>query len=115
MNPPHQDFLERVSESVWKIKADSNLFLLKLDEWICIDTGSRTNANVVENCVQELTSFDKVTKVLFTHLHYDHIGNFNLFSNAEFFASSNSIKDLEQDPFGVILNPDIIHDFQQMA
>lgn len=45
-----------------------------------------------------------VKKVIFTHLHYDHIGNNNLFTNARFYASKESIEDYKNNRMGTVLS-----------
>jgi len=98
--------LVRISESVWKLSADSNIYLLLLQEPVVIDTGSRKNRHLVETLLSKLVDFNAVEKVLFTHMHYDHTGNFDLFKNAELFASRQEIEDFKKDPVDTVLNKD---------
>lgn len=104
--------IEKVSENIWKIKADGNLYFLNLDEKVVIDTGSRANRSMVEQFLSKLVDFRDVRKVIFTHLHYDHIGNFDLFKNAEFFASGQEIRDFKDNPYNTILDEDMVSKFK---
>ena len=103
--------IEKISDNVWKCKADSNVYFLKLDENIIIDTGRRKNRNTLQMFLSKLVDFSSVKKVIFTHLHHDHIGNFDLFSNAEFFASRKEIDDFKKDPEGTVVNEDMVKKF----
>ncbi len=87
-----------------KIKADSNSYLI--DGWLVIDTGNR----LLRNRFEEVET-DKVTHVIFTHLHYDHIGNFDLFPNARFFASKEEIEDFNKKPNGTVLDVNMVKRF----
>ncbi len=49
--------------------------------------------------------------VIFTHFHYDHIGNFALFPNAKYYASQAEIDVCRKDPFGAILNEEVVEKF----
>tara|TARA_B100000315_G_C14444499_1_gene526186 strand:+ start:68 stop:619 length:552 start_codon:yes stop_codon:yes gene_type:complete len=97
-------FTEKIVEGVFKIKADSNLYFLDFDEKMVIDTGSDVNKDIVKRELGKLVELKDVKKVVFTHLHYDHIGNYKLFSNAEFFASSSEIEDFKKDPVGTTVS-----------
>jgi len=59
-----------------------------------------------------MIDLNKITTVIFTHLHYDHIGNFDLFPNSAFYASEEEIDSLEADRKGTILNKDIEDKFR---
>ena len=48
---------------------------------------------------------DKVEKVIFTHLHYDHTGNFELFTKAKFYASKEEIELLKKNKVYAIGDP----------
>lgn len=83
---------EKISESIWKIQANSNIYILNFGEWIAIDAGDRAYHDDVLKEIKEIIPAEKITKVLFTHLHYDHTGNMDLFPNAEFYAGEEEIK-----------------------
>lgn len=103
--------IERVSENVWKLKADGNIYVLQ-KEAVVIDTGNRANRSLVEQFLSKIIPFEDVKKVIFTHLHYDHIGNFDLFENAEFFASQEEIDCFEKSPDKTVLDKLIAKKFK---
>lgn len=108
MNP--ETPTEKISENIFKIKADSNCYLVKgnnSEGYFIIDTGRRSNQEIVKKEIEKITSLEKIKKVIFTHLHYDHIGNFDIFTNAKFYASKEELACLKNDPYGTILNPEI--------
>ncbi len=102
--------IEKVDHDIWKIKADSNSYLITGDTPFVIDTGDRMHRDRMNHLTKILPA-EKVKTVIFTHLHYDHIGNFDLFPNAKFFASANEIQDLKKNPSGTILNERMIELF----
>ncbi|OGM01328.1 hypothetical protein A3K72_03065 [Candidatus Woesearchaeota archaeon RBG_13_36_6] len=99
--------IKKVCDKIWKVSADSNVYFLDFDEKIVIDTGNRAQHNIIEQFLSKVVDFDKVEKVVFTHLHYDHIGNFDFFPNAKFYASQQEIDDFKKDPLGTVLREDI--------
>jgi hydroxyacylglutathione hydrolase len=104
--------IEKVSSNIWKIKADSNVYFIDNNEKIVIDTGRKKYRDLVLKSLGSLVSLDKITKVIFTHLHYDHIGNYDLFPKAEFFASAQEIKDFQENMIGAVLDNDMINEFK---
>jgi glyoxylase-like metal-dependent hydrolase (beta-lactamase superfamily II) len=96
---------EKISENIWKVSAEGNVYFLDFKEKIIIDTSARANRTLIESSLNELVKLDKVDKVIFTHLHYDHSGNFDLFPNAKFFASEEEIEDFKKHPVGSVLDP----------
>ena len=98
----------RISDSVWKINANSNLYFLELDEPIIIDTGDRRYRSEVINALSAIVNIGIIRRVLLTHLHYDHIGNFDIFPNAEFFASISSVKDFKKNPYNTVLDESLV-------
>ena len=93
-------YTEKVANNIFKIKADSNVYFLDFKEKIIVDTGSDSYKGIVRKGLSRLVDLDKIKKVIFTHLHYDHTGNPDLFRNAKFFASSGEIEDFRKDPKG---------------
>jgi glyoxylase-like metal-dependent hydrolase (beta-lactamase superfamily II) len=103
--------VKNISKNIWKVSADSNVYLLLLEEPIVIDTGRRSNRDILTRFLDKVYPLDKVKKVIFTHLHYDHIGNFDLFKNAEFFASQKEIDLFNKDPVATTMDEDIANKF----
>ena len=97
--------IKKIADKVWKVDVDSNVYFLDLDDKIVIDTGPRAHRSTVELFLSKVIDFKKVNKVIFTHLHADHTGNFDLFPNAKFFASKETIEDFKKDPAGSVLEP----------
>lgn len=104
--------LVKITDKVWKIKADSNLYYVALKIPTVIDTGNRLQRQNVIREFPNIADFTSIKRVILTHLHYDHIGNFDLFENAEFFASKDAIKCVNEDPWGTILNKEIADMFK---
>ncbi len=96
--------IEKIGENIWKLKANSNIYFLDFEKKILIDAGDRSERMFVEQFLSKIIDFDKIDIVIFTHLHYDHIGNFDLFPNAKFFASEQEIKDWKKDKKSAIYN-----------
>lgn len=94
---------EKINDNVFKIKADSNVYVL-VKEKIVIDTGRRENRKLVVDCLKKIIPADKIKKVIFTHLHYDHIGNFDIFINAIFYASKDEIEHFNKNRFSAVLD-----------
>ncbi|MCP3682972.1 MAG: MBL fold metallo-hydrolase [bacterium] len=99
--------IKKISDGIWKVPADSNLYFLDFDEKIIIDTGRRANISMIKQFLGKVVDFDKIQKVVFTHLHADHTGNFDLFKNAEFFASEKEIECFKRDPNGTVLDEEV--------
>lgn len=104
--------VQNIDKGIWKIPAGSNMYLLRLDENIVIDAGERSKRKEAEY-IEHIIDPRMVKKVIFTHLHYDHIGNFDLFPNAEFFASEEEISSFRKDPEGTVLNKEMAEKFQK--
>ena len=103
--------METIAPNVWKLNVDSNVYLLRLKEWVVIDTGPSSAEEEVRDAISSLVPLSKVTKVAFTHLHFDHIGNFDLFPKADFFASSEEIQALGQNKMFTILDASRAREF----
>ena len=72
--------IKEIAPKVWKLNVDSNVYFLDLKEKVIIDTGPRNYKGVVGGELSNVVDLDKVDRVIFTHLHYDHIGNYDLFN-----------------------------------
>jgi len=94
--------IEKIADDIWKLRANSNIYFLDFKKKILIDTGDRAERRIVEQFLSKVVDFDKVEIVIFTHLHFDHIGNFDLFKKAKFYASEQAIKDLKRDKKGTV-------------
>jgi len=104
--------IKKIAPGVWKLNVDSNVYFLEKEK-VVIDTGPRAYRKDVELWLSKAIDFNDVEKVLFTHLHADHIGNFDLFPKAEFFASKEEIECFKEDPFGTVLMEDIAEKFKK--
>lgn len=96
----------KVGENIWKFTGTdkSNVYLIDGKKKVIIDTGNRTDRAHLQNFMGRAVDFDKVDAVIFTHLHYDHCGNFDFFPNAEFYASAQEIEDFKNNPEGTVLD-----------
>ena len=97
--------MEKIASNVWKVAVTSNVYLLDLGEWVVIDTGPYSDRETVEAELSSVVALDKVSKLILTHLHYDHCANFDLFPNAIVYAHEDSIKALQSNKVGAILDP----------
>jgi glyoxylase-like metal-dependent hydrolase (beta-lactamase superfamily II) len=104
-------FMERIADSIWVISHNSNIYFLDLEKKMVIDAGDRSFRDKVISDFSRLCDPKEVEIVVFTHLHYDHIGNFDLFPNAEFYASAEAIEDKKNDSVAAVLNPSIAEIF----
>lgn len=105
--------LHKVTSRIWKITgADQvNLYYLDIQPKIVIDTGNRSDHSMVRDLLAKLVQLDQIEKVIFTHLHHDHIGNFDLFPHAKFYASKQEIASFKQQPEFTILNATMVKKF----
>ncbi|MBD3203225.1 MBL fold metallo-hydrolase [Candidatus Woesearchaeota archaeon] len=109
-----KSIIENVTDDIWKIRANSNIYFLDFEKKIIIDTGDRGLRQQTKQFLLKVVSLDKVEIVIFTHLHYDHIGNFDLFSDAKFYASQDAISDYKNNPEGTVLVKDIAEKFKKI-
>lgn len=100
--------ISRITENVWKAKAGSNIYYIDLGKnKVIIDTGERSKSNILRQFLDKVVDFDKINIVIFTHLHYDHVGNFDLFPNAQYYASKKEIEDFHNMPENTVLANDM--------
>jgi glyoxylase-like metal-dependent hydrolase (beta-lactamase superfamily II) len=104
--------LENVSKDIWKLKADSNMYLLNFEQPIVIDTGNRSHRESVIKWLDKVRPLSEVKHVIFTHLHFDHAGNFDLFTNARFYASDAEMQDFKKDPDAAMLDRSMAERFK---
>ena len=97
--------IKEIAPKVWKLNVDSNVYFLDFKEKIVIDTGPSAYKAVVKEELGKVVSLDKVDRVIFTHLHYDHSGNFDLFPNAKFYASKGEIALFNKSKLKTVLHP----------
>ena len=103
--------VQNIDKGIWKIPAGGNIYLLRLDIPIVIDAGDRKfrkEAGFIEHIIDPRD----VKKVIFTHLHYDHIGNFDIFPNAEFYASQEEISAFKNNPEAAVQDKEIAEKFK---
>ena len=105
----------KVADNIWKLKGSSNVYFLDLEKKIIIDSGDRSEHQELLMFLSKLLNLDKVNIVIFTHLHYDHIGNFDIFPNAVFYASQEAIDDFNSNPSGTVLKDDIAEKFRNIS
>ena len=97
----------KIADCVWKFTCPSdksNVYLIDSEKKTIIDTGNRTDREHLKNFMGKAVEFDKVDVVIFTHMHLDHCGNFDLFPNARFYASAAEIQAFREDPVGTVLD-----------
>jgi hydroxyacylglutathione hydrolase len=99
----------KISEDVHEVGGhdglSSNVYLV--NNTILIDLGSKENSlNLIKNLKDQNIKPEDISKVIFTHLHYDHIGTPSLFPKATFYASKQEIHDLERLGFLAVANPE---------
>jgi hydroxyacylglutathione hydrolase len=104
-------FLE-IFKDVFKISGVSNAYFLKKHN-LLIDAGSTEDKEIFKQIKKKL-DFSKIKKVIFTHLHYDHIANINLFKNAKFYASEKEVKNLKEDPLGTVLEQQTLNNLKKI-
>lgn len=95
--------------NIWKITAGSNIFIIGYPEIIIIDTGEDRFSDELKNEIEKRIDLQNIKHVILTHLHYDHVGNIDLFPAAKIYASKKEIDDFKLDPFGAVLDEKIIN------
>jgi len=105
--------LTQITDNITKctLGDQGNVYFLDLkdrNKKIIIDTGNRTFREELKNFLGRQVNFNEVDIVIFTHLHYDHCGNADLFPNAKFYASAEELEDLALDPNGTVLDKVVV-------
>jgi hydroxyacylglutathione hydrolase len=95
--------LSEVSKDVFKVSGVSNIYFLKKYS-LLIDTGSQEDKELLKKHLGSVVNLDSIKTVVFTHLHYDHSSNTDLFKNAKFYASKKEIDNFNKDALGTVLN-----------
>jgi hydroxyacylglutathione hydrolase len=83
---------EKISENIYRIGKDSNVYLIYSDFPIIIDTGEEEYREYIKDEIESICPCDDIKAVILTHLHYDHSGNVSIFPKATFYASTEAIK-----------------------
>lgn len=102
--------LKQITNNIYQSNNDSNIYIIK-DLNIAIDAGNKEYYEEYENDIKQIQDPNKITTVILTHLHYDHIGCFKLFPNAKFYCSDPILKDFKDIKIDYILNSDISNEF----
>lgn len=87
--------IEEIEDNVIKFSGDSNVYLL-YEEKLLIDCGNRQDHNRLKQAIENYVPLKDIAKVIFTHLHYDHAGNVDLFTNAGFLHQKGQLKALKK-------------------
>ena len=103
----------RFSGNIFRLEGESNIYILKNDLTI-IDTGDVDDKEEIKKSLKSIVNPLKIKKVLFTHLHYDHAGNVDLFPTAKFYASKEEISNFKKDPEGTVLNAETAKALQKI-
>ncbi len=95
----------KIAENIWKFSGHSNVYFLKLEKNILVDCGEKDDAKELISSLQSIgIRPEDIEIIIFTHLHYDHCGNFALFRKAGFYAGGKEISSFEHDANGTVLN-----------
>jgi glyoxylase-like metal-dependent hydrolase (beta-lactamase superfamily II) len=104
--------LVQIKDNVWKLNHNSNMYVIKVNsEIIVIDSCPEDYGKEIKNEFKNICNPKEVNKVLFTHLHYDHIGNFEMFENATYYASKAEVDFFKKDKFGAVLRKKLADKF----
>jgi len=96
--------MEKITENVWKFEADCNVYLLKLKKNILVDTGNNAERTKLLEDLGKVIRPEEINCIILTHMHYDHAGNCESFSNAEIYAGEEEIKAFKDDSHGAVLD-----------
>ena len=101
--------VKQITDKIWKFTGtDSANVYLDIEKKLVIDCGNRRDHSELREAILQVIELNKIKIVVFTHMHYDHIGNFDLFPNAEIYASKQEINDFIRDKPGTVLSEEII-------
>lgn len=91
--------ITQIAESVWKIRLDileANAYLVDIDVPTLIDLGYYSDSRKLIETIESVGyKAENIKRIIFTHLHADHVGNPLDFPNAKFYASFQEIKNLK--------------------
>jgi len=83
--------------NVLKVVGDSNVYVILGDDVTIIDTSDNENSGWIKAQLEKVIELHSVKRVLLTHLHYDHVGNLDLFPEAEVYASAEDLESFRED------------------
>ena len=87
----------KITNDVYKIKGDGNIYLILNPIPTLIDNGDYKNKKHIVSEIKKIISLNKIKTILLTHLHYDHVGNLELFPNAKIYADFEEIEDYKKN------------------
>lgn len=96
--------IEKITDNIFKIKSNCNVYFLDFKKKIIIDTGAKSNRQEIIDSLSQIINPEKIDYVILTHLHYDHVGNVEIFKNAKFYASKEAIEEFKKDDYGAVLD-----------
>ncbi|MBI5880513.1 MBL fold metallo-hydrolase [archaeon] len=105
---------KKIAERIWKFTGKSdqaNCYYLDFERKMMIDSCNRADRQFLVRDLKYMIEPSEIKMLVFTHLHHDHIGNFDLFENAELFASAEEIEDFEKDKMSAVLNEEMVERF----
>jgi len=102
--------INQITPNIWQFVFEqfgSCVYLIKLNEKnILIDTSTFQNRKELIKSLKELKlKLEEINLVFLTHGHFDHVGNLDIFTNAEFYGSKKDfqdcakVKDIKKQPF----------------
>ncbi|MEK6816939.1 MAG: MBL fold metallo-hydrolase [Nanoarchaeota archaeon] len=91
---------KEIAKNAWVFpkgpKLSCNVYFLK-DKMTLIDLGEHGNHKLLVRRLQSLdVRPEDIRRVIFTHLHFDHVGRPSVFANAKFYASKEAVDDLRR-------------------
>ncbi|MBT3642835.1 MBL fold metallo-hydrolase [archaeon] len=90
--------IKKIAEDFYKISGDSNVYLYTKPLPMVIDTSAPEAKAHIKEQIESIIPLERIELLLLTHLHYDHCGNAELFSNAKIYASSEELEDFKKTP-----------------
>jgi hydroxyacylglutathione hydrolase len=92
--------IEEIRPDVKKLVCDSNIYMIfeENGDITLVDVSDNHHGNWVRQELEKVIDFSKVTTVLLTHLHYDHVGNLDFFPDAKVYASAEDLQDYRKNP-----------------
>lgn len=106
--------IKKITDKIYKISLFSNTYIIMNHEIILIDLGINSQKELLKKELEKIINLDDVKKVIFTHLHYDHCSNFDLFKNAKFYASEKEIELFNKNSNKTVLNEEIANNLKKI-